>query len=592
MIRNLAILFAAALVIALPFALRPHAEAGDWRPGDPTLVIVTPHNEAICSEFARAFSEWHRAHYGQAVRVDWRAIGGTTEIVRYLESQYRSSARARWTSSGKAWTAPMTDALLDKSFDPQNPPADPAARARWEASRELVALFRTTDDADVFSSRVDLFFGGGEYDHDAIRRQGIAVTPWPEGPAPAGLFRTASGVDLVPERMAGQVWRTATFFGNAVSTFGICYNLDRYRQLGIAAAPARWEDLADPRLFRQVGVADPTKSGSIAKAFEIIVHQKCQEAVLRAGFSRDQCADWERAIGAARLPPGQLPPGVPAEYQRAIEDGWLEGMRLVQRIGANARYFTDSSGKVPIDVSTGNAAAGLAIDFYGRFQAQYSRGTDGAERMRFVAPTSGSGVSCDPISLLRGAPHRAIAVRFIEFLFTEDAQRIWTYKPGTPGGPKKYALRRLPIRRDFYPSTDPEIQAAYERHRRYTADDLGAPGCNPYALAEEFTYYPRWTGAHFGIQRDIIRSMCIDSGEELRAAWAAILRAGGPERNPEAMALLQRMPDAPEPLTWMTARSVATRFDRLDYLREWTAFFRASYDEARRAAEEAPCADR
>ena len=54
------------------------------------------------------------------------------------------------------------------------------------------------------------------------------------------------------------------------------------------------------------------------------------------------------------------------------------------------------------------------------------------------------------------------------------------------------------------------------------------------------------TGVHAGIQRDLIRAMCIDSGDELHAAWSAILAHGGPERQPEAMRLLEALPDDPE----------------------------------------------
>ena len=39
-------------------------------------------------------------------------------------------------------------------------------------------------------------------------------------------------------------------------------------------------------------------------------------------------------------------------------------------LAANARYFTDSSQKPPIDVAQGDCAAGICIDFYGRAQAE------------------------------------------------------------------------------------------------------------------------------------------------------------------------------------------------------------------------------
>ena len=86
MIRNLVILAAAAAVVALPLVFRRESEVADWLPGDPTVVVITPMNEAIRYEFGRAFSAWHRARHGRPARVDWRAIGGTSEIMRYLVS--------------------------------------------------------------------------------------------------------------------------------------------------------------------------------------------------------------------------------------------------------------------------------------------------------------------------------------------------------------------------------------------------------------------------------------------------------------------------------------------------------------------------
>jgi hypothetical protein len=82
------------------------------------------------------------------------------------------------------------------------------------------------------------------------------------------------------------------------------------------------------------------------------------------------------------------------------------------------------------------------------------------------------------------------------------------------------------------------------------------------------------------MQRDLVRAMCLDSGDELRAAWRAICDAGGPEAAPEAMALLLRMPDTPEPLTWASAIGALNTVRREELLRVWTAFFRHSYREA------------
>lgn len=592
--RNWFILAAAGLIVALPFLARRSAETTDWAEGDPELVIISPHNEAIRYEFAQAFSRWHAERFGKPVRIDWRTIGGTTEIGRYLTASYIAAARAWWTGQGRPWPAGAGETLIDRRFNLQEPPQPPkrpresdeeyarrldAERERWSVLKELYQAFRSVDDPTQFTAKIDLFFGGGEYDHMKAFGEGLTVAPWPTENPPPGLFTDAKGREIIPARIAGETWRTATMFGNAISTFGICYNLDRLRDLGIAEPPKTWADLADPRYFRQIGVADPTKSGSIAKAFELIIHQQCYDAIREAGFTDADIDRFEAEISSARLPPGEIPSTVPAEYQRALERGWENGVRLVQKIGANARYFTDSAGKVPIDVSMGAAAAGIAIDFYGRFQAQSVKSKDGRERMGFVAPPGGTGVSCDPISLLRGAPNRQVAVRFIEFVLSEDGQKLWTYRPGTPGGPLKYALRRIPIRRTFYPSEDPEIQAAHELHRQYAADDLADPSINPYALATQFTYRPRWTSAHFGVHRDLIRAMCLNASVELQDAWKAIIERGGPERNRAALERLGRLPDFPEAVTWASAPRIARERRRLDYMRDWTLFYRSNYRE-------------
>jgi len=571
MSRHLPSLIAAALVIALPFLFRRPPEAGAWRAGDPVVVIITPMNEAIRYEFGRAFAAWHQQQFGRPAKVDWRALGGTTEISRYITAEFINAARAWWRRQGRPWPAGANDAVTARKF------------ARDQSSPELTALydaFRRTDDPRAFTSGLDLFFGGGEYDHTLLFQQGLTVPPWPPDDAPAGLFQTADGRVLIPAGMSGEKWRTPTMFGCVLASFGICYNRDRLDDLGVARPPAAWDDLADPAYFRQVGAADPTKSGSIAKAFEMIIQQKCRQAVTAAGYDEETIQRYERAIAAAGRPPGEMPPEVPAAYQAAVARGWLDGLRLIQRIGANARYFTDSASKVPIDVSQGDAAAGLVIDFYARYQAQCARAPDGGERMVYLTPAGGSSVSCDPIGLLRGAPHRETAVRFIEFILSEAGQQLWCYRPGEPGGPERFALRRLPIRRDFYPATDPTTQAAFEKHRRHCADDLGAADVNPYELARHFTYQPRWTGSHFNILRDLIRTMCLDSGAELRAAWAAILAGGGPARQPAALAQLERLPDRPEPLTWTSALAIGKEMDRMEYMRAWTDFFRHSYREA------------
>lgn len=566
------VILLAALVIVLPFLFRREVAADGWRPGDPEIVVVTPHNEAIRQEFAEGFAAWHQARFGRPARIDWRVIGGTTEIMRYLASEYTASARRFFRAQGIGWPAGAEEAILARRR-----PKEDGAWPLWEA-------FRACDAPQEISCRMDVFFGGGVYDHEKAERQGLTVPAWGAAGPPEGLFTDATGLSLIPAGMSGEVWRGAAFYGNVLSAFGICYNIDRLKDLAIAAPPACWEDLTSPLYFGQLGLADPTKSGSVAKAYEMIVHTQCARAVAQAGYGRDQIRLFESTLAAAKLPAGGLPAGVPQDYQQAVERGWEEGVRLLRRIGANARYFTDASGKVPVDVSTGAAAAGIAIDFMSRFQAETSLLPDGRPVMAYVTPVGGSSVTADPISLLRGAPQRETAVRFIEYVLGEEGQRLWNYRPGTPGGPRRFALRRLPIRRDFYPSADPAVSAVEQARRAHLSDPLWQPDTDAYHLGAVFLYEPRWTSIHFGIQRDLIRAMCLDSGDELRRAWRAILAAGGPESNPEAMRLLEALPTHPVPLTWRSAITDYAQIARIEYLREWTAFFREQYRLAERAA--------
>ncbi|HNR93098.1 MAG TPA: extracellular solute-binding protein [Kiritimatiellia bacterium] len=584
MTRNLSILAVLAAVVALPFVFRQETGVREWREGDPVLVVITPMNEAIRHEYALGFSRWHAENFGSPVKVDWRNIGGTTEISRYLTSEFVSSFRAWWTAQGRPWRGDGAAIILSKSFNPDAKPGD-VDEADWAEQCSMYAAFRGTDDPQAFSSRIDMYFGGGAYDGDSATRQGLLVPAWAPEEIPPGLLATDAGAELIPPGMSGEVWRTPTWYGTTLSTFGICYNRDRMLAQGMDRDPEHWADLADPRWFGTLGLADPTKSGSIAKAFETIVQVQCRHAVEAAGFG-PMIDDYELRIAAAKLAPGQMPEGVPEEYQQAVETGWMNGLRLIQKIGANARYFTDSASKVPLDVGMGNAAAGLAIDFYGRFEAQVSNAGHGRESMAYVTPRGESGVSSDPISLLRGAPRREIAQRFIQYLLSEEGQKLWCYRVGEPGGPQKYALQRFPIRRDFYPSDNPVFQAAHERHRAHTTEDMSRPSLDAYRLAEEYVYRPRWTAGHFGLFRDLVRAMCMDAGKELRMAWGEIVARGGPEACPRAMDALQRLPLEPEPLTWTSGLALGRKYDRIDLLREWTIQYRAQYAEAARLARE------
>jgi len=105
---------------------------------------------------------------------------------------------------------------------------------------------------------------------------------------------------------------------------------------------------------------------------------------------------------------------------------------------------------------------------------------------------------------------------FMEFVLSAGGQKIWAYRHGTPGGPERYTLRRLPILPALYA---PELA-------RYRAD----PDENPYAEGALFQYHEAWTGPLFGAIAFVVRAMCVDTEPELAEAYGALADAGFPPR--------------------------------------------------------------
>lgn len=469
-------------ILAVPFLLRNKEAAQEH--GQDTVVIVTPHNEAIKQEFAFGFRQWYKATTGRTVNVDYRNIGGTSEIVRYLDSAFLSAFRNYWENTlGNPWSKEVEDAALNTRIPLDDTPANdtPAEAAR--------RAFITSN----VSSGLDLFFGGGSFDFIRQMQKGQFVN--------SGILHShpeffGDYPEEIPTSFAGEPFydKDGLWFGTVLSSFGIIFNRDSLQRLGIEHDLASWADLAHPRLFGEVALADPTKSGSANKAYEMIFQEILQRR------AREQ----------------------PNDESAAVRAGWAEALQLLQRIAANARYFTDAAGKPNIDTSLGDCAAGMSIDFYGRYQAEVITERSGRERFSYVTPSGGSTVSVDPIALLRGAPNSEAARRFIEFVLSPQGQALWNFKtnttatgPGPDGtpitlnGPKTYALRRPPIAPYLYDESFQSVRSD--------------PSVNPYKEAGDFFYRADWTASLFGVQSFLIRVAYLDLHHELKAAWGALI---------------------------------------------------------------------
>jgi iron(III) transport system substrate-binding protein len=536
MLKRGIMVLALAAVVAVPFILR--ARQASPEQADDTVIIISPHNEMIRHEYSVGFRKWYHDRTGRTVFLDWRNVGGTSDITRYLDGQYDGSFRYLWTTKlGKPWSAE-----IQAGYKKGRLPADAPAIVK-----EAHDVFRQSEAG----CGLDVYFGGGPFDFAREAAEGHLLD--------SGL--TSSHPDwftdaTFPQKFNGEFYRDPDhlWFGTVMSSFGILYNKDSLKRIGFDREPDQWADLADPRFFGQIGLCDPTESGSILVAFENVIQQ-----LIQARLNALRASD---------------PSGEPkAQTAAAVREGWLQGLRLIQTISANARYFTDTSQKPPIDVATGDCAAGMCIDFYGREQQEAIRRRNAYDRLGYVAPEGGSSYSVDPIALLRGAPHRSVAVAFMEYCLSLDGQKLWNFRAGTPGGPEEFALRRLPVRRDFYSRAD---------WLPYRSD----PQTDPYSQKLILIHHDEWTGMLYGELAFIIRIMDIDTHAELAQAWKAILAAPEPRRT-SALAVLQDLSavDYDSARGRITASYVSkNKVDQVEQARELGEAFRKNYRRAERIA--------
>lgn len=426
---RLIILGLIVLVLGVPFALRPRGELHANVESQERLVIITPHNEQIRYEFSRAFNKWRLSQGKQPIEFDWRSSGGTSDLRKQILSEFQKAASGGEEEKG-----------IGK----------------------------------------DLFFGGGDFEHDIVAR-GVMIDK-PDGtkasvaatvpvPLPPGLLEAA-----FPEPKIGGVplyHPKLQWVGVALSSFGIIYNRDALKVAGLPE-PTTWGDLTDARYRGWVAMGDPSHSGSVAATLHTVLRR----------------------------------------------EGWTDGWAQLRRVSANARYFTNSAAKVPVDVSAGEAAAGMCIDFYGRFQM----GAIGGDRVGYIDPPGMTAITPDPISLLRGAPSPALAAEFVAWLLSPDAQSLWQRKIGEALGPERYELRRLPARRDVYNPT--EMAAWCDR-------------VFPFDQAKEFS--PAIPNM-FSLIAPVMQTIAIDNHDELTEAWLAINAAPHHPRRAEMLAKFDAMP--------------------------------------------------
>lgn len=291
---------------------------------------------------------------------------------------------------------------------------------------------------------LDMFFGGGVDPYMQLKSLGLLQAYEMPADILAAIPKELNGVPLYDPQYS--------WYGTAISGFGIVYNKPLVKQLGIPEIKT-WQDLTDPKLFTWVGAGDPRQSGTVHMMYEIMLQAY----------------------------------------------GWDKGWQVMTAFGGNARNFVNNSGDIPREVSAGRIAAGTAIDFYAWSQVEQA----GAEQVGFVLPEGLTVINPDSIAILKGAPHLDAARAFEEFVLSEDGQKLWYLKAGSPGGPRKASLLRMPVRTDMYD--------------KYGA---GSPVLmNPFKWTAALRYDSKLGTLRYQGLNDLFGAIIVDSHDDLVAAW-------------------------------------------------------------------------
>jgi len=560
-LRTLAVFAVLAALVIAPIILRPSLP---HRTAQVRLVIISPHDAQIREEFAHAFALYAAKTLNTSVDIDWRSVGGTGEITRYLDERFGESFADAFPAQAAALAAiHKPKAFADAAADA--PGVDPAVHAARSA-------FLGSD----VGAGIDIWWGGGEYPHRTYANKGFLVD--------AGLLRAEPhwfSDAVIPQRLSGETIYDpkGRYYGASLSVFGVCASPDRLALLEPSTAPIQWMDLGEPRFFDILTIVDPTRSAASATAFERLIQQQMSRQVqaLPPLAPSSAASASSSSMPATTVSSGQTVLSPPAALSQAHDQslarsqaeaaalgrGWDQAFALIKRIGGNTRDLSDGASFAVREVIRGDVAAAMAIDFQARCEEEYAFSEGGIHRLVFTAPVGGTSVSADPISLLRGAPHHDMAVAFMHFVLSPEGQRLLDYRVGTPGGPVRTALRRMPVRKDVYSAQD--------------RMEMSDPDLDPFALARTFTYHAAWTAPYYTLISRVTRCIVMDPRPELIEAWAAIIAAGGPERVPQAWQAFCWMP-----FTYAEAPRMAALLERdvsvtLPLQRDWTVQAQAHY---------------
>jgi iron(III) transport system substrate-binding protein len=301
------------------------------------------------------------------------------------------------------------------------------AKKRWGVDVKVSALHAGTPTSYgkiiewAGRPQADIFWGGESALYDKLAEQNllvpltIAKPIWDEIPVSIGR-----PVPL-PLKDPKRFW-----VGTTLEPYGIIFHPRLLARLGVPPIKD-WDDLLNPKLKGHIAQCTPDRSSSNHASYEVILQLL----------------------------------------------GWEKGWEWARRLAANTGNFTARSRDVPSLVSKGEFAVGFAVPSYMAFEERVA-GFD----VRFVYP-SNAYVTCEPIGVLRGAPNPRTAQAFIEFLLTEEGQRLLMERglfsiyprlrvSGPPGSQAELAVEFTGGVRSFYDNPVSNVYVEDLAQKRYS----------------------------------------------------------------------------------------------------------------------------
>lgn len=354
---------------------------------------------------------------------------------------------------------------------------------------------------------IDIFFGGGTDSY--LRLAALDLLTSYKLPD-AQLQQIPQTLHGIPVYDSQHRW-----YGAVLSSFGIMYN-EQLRQITNLPEAKTWEDLGNAALINKIGAADPRESGSAHMMYEIILQTH----------------------------------------------GWENGFGLLTKLGGNVKKFSAGANAIPRDVVNGQVIYGLAIDFYAYSQIA----AVGADKIKYILPTDGIVVNPDSIAILKGAPNMEIAKMFIQFVLSENAQKLWMLPDDDPEGPKwEGGLNRASV-----------LPALYEKlSGRYVVT-------NPFEMqVPPFPYDSDKGSKRWDIVNDLFGILIIDSHKELVDAWTAISKCQDTVKRDAAIAALVEMPINEDEAFTMAENEWSDPVFRNEKLKEWGQFAKQKFEKAK-----------